>query len=189
MFLDEPDVHLHPDLQVRLSRFIQNLVAQKKAIVILATHSTAFLGALSDFNDTHIEFLNSGQKKLNFKKISEEYRKILPIFGAHPLSNIFNQIPIFLVEGEDDERIWQQAIRSSNGKLKIYPCFADGIGNMKKFEKDIQQIISCVYENAKAYSLRDRDDGNENINDLDKIVRLKLACRASENLLLTDEVL
>ncbi|HCD9263666.1 TPA: AAA family ATPase [Legionella pneumophila] len=189
LFLDEPDVHLHPDLQARLSQFIHGLVDQKNAIVILATHSTAILGALSEFDDTHIEFLIPRQKKLNFKKISEEYRKILPIFGAHPLSNIFNQAPIFLVEGEDDERIWQQAIRSSNRKLKIYPCFADGIDNMSKYEKDIQQIIVCVYENAKAYSLRDKDDGSEIINDLDSIVRFRLACRASENLLLADEIL
>lgn len=189
LFLDEPDVHLHPDLQARLSNFLYDLVSSKNATIILATHSTAILGALGSYDDVHIEFLTPGQKQLSFKKISEEYRKILPIFGAHPLSNIFNQSPIFLVEGEDDERVWQQATRSSNRKLKIYPCSADGIDNMTRYEKDIQQIIDSVYEKAKAYSIRDKDVGDAYIDDLGSIVRCKLSCRASENLLLSDEVL
>ncbi|HAU1190893.1 TPA: AAA family ATPase [Legionella pneumophila] len=189
LFLDEPDVHLHPDLQARLCEFMCELVRNKNAIIILATHSTAILGALESFDGTHLEFMVSGQKDLNFKKISEEYRKILPIFGAHPLSNLFNQTPIFLVEGEDDERIWQQAVRTSNKKLKLYPCSTDGITNMSNYEQDVEQIILAVYDNAKAYSLRDRDESTAEINDLRIINRFVLNCRAAENLLLTEQVL
>ena len=50
------------------------------------------------------------QKEIDFKVISVVYRKVLPVFGAHPLSNIFNEAPILLVEGEDDERIWRAAM-------------------------------------------------------------------------------
>lgn len=189
LFLDEPDVHLHPDLQARLSCFLRELVDNKNTIIILATHSTAILGALEEYDGTYIEFLSGGQKELNFKKVSDEYRKILPVFGAHPLSNLFNQTPILLVEGDDDERIWQQAVRSSNKKLKIYPCPTDGEGNMARYEQEVEQIISSVYDNAKAFSLRDRDEGEEAISDLKIIKRFKLSCRASENLLLTNEVL
>ncbi|CAM2746702.1 TPA: AAA family ATPase [Legionella pneumophila] len=189
LFLDEPDVHLHPDLQARLCNFIRELVSNKNAIIFLATHSTAILGALEDFEGTHIEFMIAGQKELNFKKISDEYRKILPIFGAHPLSNLFNQSPILLVEGEDDERIWQQAIRTSNKKLKLYPCSTDGISNMPAYEQDVEQIIMAVYDDASAFSLRDKDENTSNIEDLKKIKRFILNCRAAENLLLTDQVL
>src|SRR5262249_20728492 len=122
-------------------------------------------------------------------KISDEYRKILPVFGAHPLSNLFNQAPIFLVEGEDDERIWQQTVRSSNRTLKIYPCSTDGEANMTQYEQDVNQIINSVYDDAKAFSLRDRDEGTEEIDDLGVVKRFKLSCRASENLLLSNEVL
>lgn len=169
LFLDEPDVHLHPDLQARLCNFIRELVSNKNAIIFLATHSTAILGALEDFEGTHIEFMIAGQKELNFKKISDEYRKILPIFGAHPLSNLFNQSPILLVEGEDDERIWQQAIRTSNKKLKLYPCSTDGISNMPAYEQDVEQIIMAVYDDASAFSLRDKDENTSNIEDLKKL--------------------
>ena len=50
-------------------------------------------------------------------------------------------------------------------------------------------IVKGVYDNAKAFSLRDKDDGNENIDDILPLIRFKLSCRAAENLFLTDEVL
>ncbi len=117
------------------------------------------------------------------------YQGILPIFGANPLSNIFNQSPIFLVEGEDDARIFQQAIRSTNGQLKLYPCSVDGVGNLSAYEAAVIEIINGVYDNAVAYSLRDRDEGYENIDDLPPLVRFKISFRAIENLIICDEVL
>lgn len=189
LFLDEPDVHLHPDLQVRLTHFLKDLVTENNFKVLIATHSTAILGALQSYADTHLAFMTFDQKKLDFKTISEVYRKVLPVFGAHPLSNVFNEAPVLLVEGEDDERIWQQVVRSSGGKIKIYPCSVDSVSNMNDFEQEAQKIIQTVYDNAKGYSLRDRDDGTETIDDLSSIIRMKLSCRNAENLLLSDEVL
>src|SRR3989344_1898638 len=189
LFLDEPDVHLHPDLQVRLMHFLKDLVSESDFKVLISTHSTAILGALESYNDTNLAFLTFDQKEADFKTISEVYRKVLPVFGAHPLSNIFNKASILLVEGEDDERIWQQAVRSSNGKIKIYPCSVDSVSNMNDFEQEAQKIIQTVYDNAKGYSLRDKDDSTDEICDLLPIVRMKLCCRNAENLLLVDEVL
>lgn len=191
LLLDEPDVHLHPDLQTRLSHFIYELVKDKENVkIIVATHSTSFIGALENYDFANIEFMKFNQKNFEFKTFSDEYKKILPIFGAHPLSNVFNEKPPLLVEGEDDERIWQQAVRTSNNKLKIYPCSVDGQGQMSKYESDVNNIISCIYDNAKAYSLRDKDDIEEGgINYLGAIKRFRLTCRASENLLLCDDVL
>lgn len=189
LFLDEPDVHLHPDLQVRLMHFLKDLVSENSFKILIATHSTTILGALESYNDTHLAFMAFDQKELDFKAISAVYRKVLPVFGAHPLSNIFNEAPILLIEGEDDERVWQQAVRSSSGKIKIYPCSVDSVSNMNDFEEEAQKIIQTVYDNAKGYSLRDRDDGAETIDDLSPIVRMKLSCRNAENLLLSDEVL
>jgi predicted ATPase len=189
LILDEPDVHLHPDLQVRLMHFLKDLVSENNFRILIATHSTAILGALESFNDAHLVFITFSQRTLDFKAISEVYRKVLPIFGAHPLSNIFNQAPILLLEGDDDERIWQQAVRSSEGRIKIYPCSVDSVSNMNDFELEAQHIIQTVYDNAKGYSLRDKDDTTEEIADLTPIVRMKLSCRNAENLLLADETL
>ncbi|MHB8202909.1 MAG: AAA family ATPase [Desulfomonilaceae bacterium] len=189
LFLDEPDVHLHPDLQTRLVHFLRELVDAEKFQIVVATHSTAFLGAFRDYKYLHIAFMTFGGLEFNFRPITEVYRKILPVFGAHPLSNIFNQAPILLVEGEDDERIWQQAVRTARGRLRLFPCSVDGVGDMNDYEQEVKHIIEAVYDSAKAYSLRDRDEGPEDVQDLGALVRFKLSCRAAENLLLSDDVL
>lgn len=187
--MDEPDVHLHPDLQTRLVQFLRELVDEEDFQIVVATHSTAFLGAFHDYDHLRIAFMTFGQLEFDFRAISDLYRKILPVFGAHPLSNVFNRAPILLVEGEDDERIWQQAVRTARGRLKLFPCSVDGVGDMKDYEQEVKHVIDAVYDYAKAYSLRDRDSGHEEINDLMPLIRFKLSCRAAENLLLSDDVL
>lgn len=196
LFLDEPDVHIHPDLQAKLMHFLKQLVDSKKFIVVVATHSTAILGALENYEYVYFEFMKKGQKILKFKKVLEEYKSIVPIFGAHPLSNIYCSMPIFLLEGEDDVWIWQKAIRTSGGELKIFPCSVDGLAEMLRYEQAVSEIIGSVYDTdtVMAYSLRDRDktpDGN-NLDDFgkyDKLKRFMLDCRCAENLFLTDQVL
>jgi len=189
LLLDEPDVHLHPDLQGRLTAFLIGLVKSHKFEVLIATHSTAILGELGTYESTSVALMKSGQKELLFESIDDEYRKILPVFGAHPLSNVFNKAPILLVEGEDDERIWQQAVRSSTGKIKLYPVFCGSVNEMNDYEKRVRAITGAVYDKAKAFSLRDRDAGEESITDMKPVIRMKLSCRAAENLLLSDDVL
>ncbi len=190
LLLDEPDVHLHPDLQMRLINLIKEGIQNEKHTVLIATHSTAILGALDNHRDCRVTFMRAGQKEFNFKSVLTIYKKVLPVFGAHPLSNIFNEMPIFLVEGEDDERIWQRAVRVAQGKMKLYPCSCEGIGNMNDMESELQQIIPAIYDDPKAFSLRDRDEtSDEGIDDLPSITRFRLSCRSAENLLLSNEVL
>ena len=190
LILDEPDVHLHPDLQVRLMKFLIGLVEDSDNFrVLIATHSTAILSALEPYDGAHLAFMSSDQNDIEFSPISEIHKRILPVLGAHPLSNLFDEESILLLEGEDDERIWQQVVRSSGGKVRVHPRSVEGITKLNEFEKEAQKIIETVYDNAKGYSLRDRDVTTEEISDLDRIKRMKLSCRASENLLLSDEVL
>jgi hypothetical protein len=168
---------------------MKDLVSGSNFSIIIATHSTAFLGALTDYPDARIAFMHNGQKNFDFKEINETYSRILPIFGAHPLSNLFNESPVFLVEGEDDVRIWQQAIRSSMSKLKLYPCAVDSIDNLNRYESEVIEIINAVYDHAKGYSFRDRDDDSGELSDRPPIMRFRLSCRNAENLIVTDEVL
>jgi ABC-type cobalamin/Fe3+-siderophores transport system ATPase subunit len=190
LFLDEPDLHLHPDLQVRLMQFLINLVEENENIkIIMATHSTALFGAMSDYNYAHIYFMKKGDLNFEFIPISDVYRKLLPVFGAHPLSNVFNKVPVLLLEGEDDERIWQQVIRTSLGKIKVFPCACGSIQEINNYEQEVKKIIPSIYDEAKAYSLRDRDGVTGTIDNDPPIIKFRLSCRIAENLLLTDEVL
>ena len=189
LMMDEPDLHLHPDLQQRFARFLIGLVENDRFKVVIATHSTALLGALSDHPDGAVAFMKQGDKDLKFEQISDVHRKILPVFGAHPLSQVFNQRPVLLVEGEDDERIWQQAVRTSLGKISVFPCAVGSKGEFQYYEPEVKRILNAVYDNARAYSLRDRDSSPEDILDEPPLIRMRLTCKGAENLLLTDEVL
>lgn len=189
LLVDEPDAHLHPDLQSRLAKFILTIFKDKPIKVILATHSTALLAALATGENTHVSFMRSGEHALHFRKVSEVDKAILPIFGAHPLSNVFNDIPPLFVEGEDDQRVWQQAVRSSNGALKLYPCPVDSVDRLSEYETQVNRILASVYDDARAFSLRDRDIQPEFIDDIDHVVRMRLSCRSAENLMLSDDVL
>lgn len=189
LFVDEPDVHLHPDLQDRLARFIIEAFNNSPVTLILATHSTALLASLAEDKNCRVAFMKRKDASLAFKLVSDVDRAVLPIFGAHPLSNIFNQAPVLLIEGEDDERVWQQAVRSSNGKIRIFPAVVDGVSRFAEFETEVNNIIGSVYDSAKAFSLRDRDLQPELINDVGQVVRMRLSCRAAENLMLSNEVL
>jgi ABC-type multidrug transport system ATPase subunit len=118
LFVDEPDVHLHPDLQDRLAKFIVEVLRDKPVTLVLATHSTALLTSLAEATEARVAFMRRKETSLSFSPISDIDRAILPIFGAHPLSNVFNNAPALLIEGEDDERVWQQAVRSAQGKIR-----------------------------------------------------------------------
>ena len=63
LLVDEPDVHLHPDLQDRLTSFISKVfsdIPDTPVIIIIATHSTALLAGLLKNDDTSVAFMRSG---------------------------------------------------------------------------------------------------------------------------------
>ena len=191
LLLDEPDVHLHPDLQYRFVKLVVEAIAgTPSANILIATHSTSILSAFTDSDyDISVGFKVSNSGELEFEIVNSAIKSVLPMFGAHPLSSVFNERPILIVEGEDESRIWSQAIRSSNGRIRAYPCVAGDIQSMSDHESAAEKILSSIYENAKAYSLRDRDDDPYEINDVGPVLRARLNCRSSENLIVSDEVL
>ena len=200
LLLDEPDAHLHPDLQYKLIQVINEFIKNNdKVKCIIATHSTSILSALSSLNkkNTDISFIQSGKTEHELLEINEILDDIVPIFGAHPLTQVFNEYPAVLLEGEDDVFVFQTAIKSSRTKdgvdvIKLYPCDCGGIDNIKKYEDTARKLLSSIYDNPKIYSFMDRDDSVTEPTDEDtpiKIMRSITACREMENLVLSDQVL
>lgn len=191
LLLDEPDVHLHPDLQLRFIRFIEDVAVEYKFRVVVATHSTAIIGAFSKRDDLQIVPITTRDqtafKHFNYSPICHE---ILPIFGAHPLSAQFNRSPVLLVEGEDDKRVIDQFVRSANGQFLFSPCVVGTVVEMNEWEKWLNEFLPSIYDNPKGYSLRDLDNSPQcEIDDVGCVLRARLNCYAIENLLLTDECL
>ncbi|SHH49001.1 AAA domain-containing protein, putative AbiEii toxin, Type IV TA system [Chryseolinea serpens] len=194
LLIDEPDVHLHPDMQAKLGRFItreiDGLPQEKKdrCKVIIATHSTALIAGLALSKNVKIAVKEFGRNIVVAKEISDLVRKTSSFF-AHPLSQIIAHEPILIIEGEDDARVLQQAARSSQGKIKVFPCIAVSVDEMNELEQFCGDVLESMYDNPIGYSLRDGDGKQEDLEPVKCIKRFRLQCYAMENVLLTDECL
>lgn len=191
ILLDEPDVHLHPDLQQRFTEFVESVAVEHDLRVVIATHSTAIIGAFSTSADLQIVPI-AKRNQTDFVAFSRSNvcEEILPIFGAHPLSTAFNRSPIVLVEGDDDRRVLEQIVRSGGGRFAFAPCVVGTVTELSEWEDWLNQFLPVLYDTPKAFSLRDLDDAiHADINDLDHVCRIRLNCYAIENLLLSDQVL
>lgn len=192
LLLDEPDVHLHPDMQARFVRFLLEIIddigqqALDSVVVFIATHSTSLICALFDCDYSRIGVMEFGAKKIEFKPFSKEFKKAAPFFG-HPLSKMLSNDPLFIIEGLDDERVWRQVVRSSQGKIKLYPCIADTVCKQTELERSCSMFLKTIYDEPLAYSLRDGDGKEGSLDSIDAIKRFRLNCYSIENILLTNE--
>jgi predicted ATP-dependent endonuclease of OLD family len=197
LLLDEPDVHIHPDLQVQFISFLISSLKDTKHKIIIATHSSSIISGFSKIQDTFIA--TRKDDGLNFTPLNEYLEKILPSLGSHSLSHVFNKSPLLLIEGVDDEMVWQYAIRKSGGKIKFHLVEVGGKDYFPKYEKLVNDISIQLFDRPISYEIRDRDvyiEGEkrgklveEELNDIGIIKVARLRCREIENLIMSNEVL
>jgi ABC-type branched-subunit amino acid transport system ATPase component len=194
LLLDEPDVHLHPDLQARLSKLIIAMLdefADNADIiaVCLSTHSTPLVCSLADSKYVSIGTKSFEVDAIELKPISDQLRKVAPFFG-HPLSLSLSEDAALILEGEDDERVWQQAARTSQGRIRVFPVLAGSVDQQGELETFCVDLLSTLYDNPIAFSLRDGDGvSNQPLGHRLPLKRYRLDCYAIENALLTDPCL
>jgi energy-coupling factor transporter ATP-binding protein EcfA2 len=194
LLLDEPDVHLHPDLQARLAKFILRKVEElsaefrPKVAICIATHSTALVCALAPSDYTSIGTKDFGVEKVQQFAATDQLKKVAPFFG-HPLSLSLSNDALLILEGEDDERVWQQAARSSQGRIRLFPVLASSVNQQSELETFCAQLLNTLYDSPLAYSLRDGDGVAADLEPNGPVVRFRLHCYAIENALLTEECL
>jgi len=194
LLLDEPDVHQHPDLQAHFGQYLLDRLnalsedVREKVVVCIATHSTPLVCSLANSDITSIGTKEFDSNTIQLGKIPEEIRKVAPFFG-HPLSLSLSNDPMLILEGEDDERVWQQAARSSQGKIRLFPVLAQSVDQQSKLESFCDRMLKSIYDQPKAYSLRDGDGATASLAADGCVIRLRLQCYAIENLLVTDECL
>lgn len=194
LLLDEPDVHLHPDLQARLGKLIIAMLDEFKShaesiAVCLSTHSSPLVCALADSPYVSIGTKSFTVDTVELKPASAELRKVAPFFG-HPLSLSLSEDAALILEGEDDERVWQQAARTSQGRIKVFPVLAGSVDQQGELETFCVDLLATLYDNPVAFSLRDGDGVvDQPLEHRPPIKRYRLQCYAIENALLTDPCL
>jgi len=195
LLIDEPDTHLHPDLQQHLAHFLVQLLEKYKVQMIIASHSTTLLSALGYHGGekTSVIYLNNSvneQKAIKFEKTLQELSTCL---GGHALMGPLFGAPLLLVEGDDDNKIWSQVPRYHKVKLAVIPC--NGADEVKNYQKTLEKLFASLRTDQTepvGFALLDGDQTlptPDTTNPQTNIKFIKLACRESENLFLTDEVL
>jgi predicted ATPase len=194
LLLDEPDVHLHPDLQARLAQMIIEEVCSLSAsrrentAICLATHSTSLVCALASADRVSIGVKQFGVNSISFARVSDQLRKVAPFFG-HPLSLCLSGDAMLILEGEDDERVWQQAARSAGGRIRLFPVLAETVDHQGSLEQLCSSLLDALYDKPIGYSVRDGDGILNGLTPVGALQRYRLNCYAIENCLLSDECL
>lgn len=194
LLLDEPDVHLHPDLQARLGKLIIGMLEEFKnhansITICLSTHSSPLVCSLAASPYVSIGTKSFAVDTVELNPASTELRKIAPFFG-HPLSLSLNDDAALILEGEDDERVWQQAARTSQGRIKVFPVLAGSVDQQGHLENLCVDLLGTLYDNPVAFSLRDGDGVvDQPLEHRRSLKRYRLQCYAIENALLTDSCL
>ncbi len=194
ILIDEPDAHIHPDLQVRFADFLFQIAEHFELQVVVATHSTSLLAAVGQFGGekasvVYLNRKNTEYKAQNFGTVQKELSACL---GGHVLMGPLFGSPILLVEGDDDYRIWSQVPRHHIVNLAVIPSNGDEI---KHYQKTLESIFSSLRENDEVpcgFALIDGDKSlpTPTSHNLQKNIKfIQLACHESENLYLSDEVL
>jgi len=194
ILIDEPDVHIHPDLQVRFADFLNQIISDFKLQIIVATHSTSLLAALGQFGgeSTSVIYLQRNQVNCNAQKFDSVKKELSACLGGHVLMGFLFGSPILLVEGDDDYRIWSQVPRYNIIDFAVIPSNGDEI---KNYQKSLERIFASLRENDDVpcgYALRDNDVSipKPNPDNPQKHIRyIQMACHEAENLYLSDEVL
>lgn len=193
LLIDEPDVHIHPDLQIKFLEFIYQLIADYPIQVIIGTHSTIFIANISQPANTSIIWMHDEVKDLVAETRNDFTKEIATIVGSNFALQLILNHKIVLVEGADDEKIWNQAIRSAQGKLKIYVYKCDGKDRMRGLEASLDKLLKALCDpevnSTFVLSIRDRDYGEPEIDNRVFVKRKKLACHEIENCVLSEEYL
>jgi predicted ATPase len=193
LLIDEPDTHFHPDLQHRFAEFLVRVTKRFDAQVLVATHSTTMLAALSHFGsgETAVLYLNR-QDFQTARRTTDVEREIATLLGGHALMGPLFGSPLLLVEGDDDFRIWSQASRHNVVAMAVIPC---GGQRISQYQQTLETILGSILDSdasPSGFALVDGDKSLPEPNEhrpQDRICFLQLNCHESENLYLSDEVL
>ena len=192
LLIDEPDVHIHPDLQSRFLDFLVKLSDDYNVQVFLCTHSTVFIASLAEDTNAGIVWMDGYQDELVAVTKRRSVTELSLLLGGNLIMQVLLQHRIVLVEGPDDFEVFNQAIRSSNGKVLAYVHQCSGESEMRRMETSIGGLVGslCDAEGENVLvSVRDNDGDETELEDRPSISRYKLNCHEIENLILSDEFL
>ncbi len=165
VLIDEPELHLHPNLQVKVFDYLRILTSSGKTQVIVVSHSPTIVEHAS-FEELYllrpIELISASDNQLIQIADDEERLKLMrDVFGT--TSNVTAMQPIVIVEG-----ISQTSVSATLSDRKLYRALSKGFdavtllpGGGKseclKLVKALNGILPHLSQRLEAVALLDRD--------------------------------
>lgn len=194
LLIDEPDAHIHPDLEARFADVLIQVIEKYQLQVVLATHSVSLLAALGQFGGsrTSVIYLQPRKDAPPAKPFDSILKETAACLGGHVLMGPLFGAPLLLVEGDDDYRLWSQVPRHQIINLAVLPSNGEEI---RRYQRSLETILSSLCserDEPMGYALLDGDQAvpQPSLQNPQTFMRfIRLACHEAENLYLTNEVL
>jgi len=155
VLLEEPETHLHPDMQRKLLTFLREQSEQTGKQFFITTHSNIFL----DYTLVDKVFLTSFQDDKGNIEVTDTTNKAFALsqLGYAVADNLVSDLTI-LVEGPSDIPVIQVFLKTmgldEKYNIKIWPLGGDIMG-----KKEVD--LSVIAENHLTMALIDRDPGSK----------------------------
>ena len=193
LLVDEPDAHIHPDLQIKFADFLCHIEREYRVQIFVATHSTTLLSAIGQFGGDKLSvlYLGTERQELVAETFTSVTRELSVLLGGHLLMGPLFAAPVLLVEGDDDYRVWIQVARSGSVKMCVLPSNGDEI---MRYQRTLERLFTALSENTqlRGVALLDGDKPLPVPNPdcrQDYVRFARLVCHETENLYLSDELL
>ena len=195
VLMDEPDLHLHPNLQGKILNYLRNLAVRENVQFVLATHSQTIVEQASSdelFLLRPSEMVSVGENQLTRIAFGDEKLELMrEVFGS--TSNITAMRTILVVEGRKADN---SSRRASDEKIlgflsdrfaRLTVLAGGSKDQCKALARSLSEILSDkLSSNLGAYALVDRDLESGDSEDLHVQY---LPVSMVENLLVDPEVI
>ncbi|MEY7850276.1 ATP-dependent endonuclease, partial [Natrarchaeobius sp. A-rgal3] len=155
LFLEEPELHMHPGAENKVFGIIRDLVKDSKIQVVISTHSDVFVNQANASSITRVD--RNGKTTLRSIK-PENVDVELQDLGYEKSELLQSEVVVF-VEGVSDKRVLRQFLRTAGVRIDetdIEIVELEGINNMKK---DSKSLVKLLYSfNIPYLFVRDRHD-------------------------------
>ena len=163
--IDEPELHLHPNLQTKILGYLRTLSVREHAQFIIATHSPTIVeNANSDelYLQRPATLVPTGENQLTKVATSDQKLELLrDVFGT--TANLTAMHPILVVEGQFRETHSRRA-----SDARIYPFLSDefsrisilpsgGKAECKALVRSLNTVLGDFSSAIGAHALLDRD--------------------------------
>ena len=194
VLIDEPELHLHPNLQVGILDYFRQLSIGENAQFVIATHSPTIV-EYSSSDELYLlrpkDMVEPGENQLIQIATNEEKLRLLKdVFGS--TSNLTAMRPILVVEGKREDKQSKRAadariytlLSEEFSRITIMP--AGGKTECRALARSLSSLLPGFSGQLRAYALLDRDLEDETPEQTDEHL---LPVSMIENLLVDPKVI